>query len=59
LQEPLPALLFGELFSGKESYKAIREAISSFSFFMLGTVFQFIAGGILLYHYLDDMISIL
>ncbi len=45
----------GELFSGKESYKAIREAFSSFSFFMLGTVFQFIAGGILLYHYLDDV----
>ena len=46
----------GELFSGKESYKAIREAISSFSFFMLGTIFQLIVGGALLYRYISHLL---
>ncbi len=49
----------GELFSGKESYKAIRKTISFFSFFMMGTIFQLIVGGVLLYHYLNDIIYIL
>ncbi|MDR3653857.1 MAG: DUF456 domain-containing protein [Paludibacter sp.] len=46
----------GELFAGKESNEAIHHAISSFSFFILGTISQLIVAGILLNHYIDKII---
>ena len=49
----------GELFAGKESNKAIQLAIGSFAFFILGTVSQFIVAGILIYHYVEDLSTVL
>jgi uncharacterized protein YqgC (DUF456 family) len=45
----------GELFAGKESNLAIHHAISSFTFFILGTISQLIVAGILLYYYIDEV----
>lgn len=45
----------GELFAGKESNKAIHQAVSSFAFFILGTISQLIVAGILLYYYITDL----
>lgn len=49
----------GELFSGKDSYQAIQQAIGSFAIFILGTVSQLIVAGILIYHYIADISYIL
>lgn len=49
----------GELFAGKESNDAIHRAVSSFAFFILGTVSQLIVAGILLYYYIDDLSFVL
>jgi uncharacterized protein YqgC (DUF456 family) len=49
----------GELFAGKESNQAIHHAISSFSFFILGTISQLIAAGILIYYYIDNLSYVL
>ena len=51
--------LMGELIAGKESNRAIHEAISSFSFFILGTISQLIVAGILISHYIDEITHIL
>ena len=45
----------GELVAGKESNYAIYHAISSFTFFILGTISQLIAAGILIYYYADNL----
>jgi len=45
----------GELFAGKQSYIAINQAISSFVFFILGTVFQLIVAGLFLQFYIDEL----
>jgi uncharacterized protein YqgC (DUF456 family) len=45
----------GEFFAGKESNIAISHAISSFSFFILGTISQLIVAGILIYYYIDNV----
>lgn len=45
----------GELFAGKESTTAIHHAISSFIFFILGTISQLIVAGILIYYYVDNL----
>ena len=49
----------GELFAGKESNRMIHQAIGSFSFFILGTVSQLIVAGILIYHYIGNIIYFL
>jgi len=49
----------GELFAGKESNQAIHHAISSFSFFILGTISQLIVSGILIYYYIDNLSYVL
>jgi uncharacterized protein YqgC (DUF456 family) len=51
--------LIGELIAGKESNRAIHEAISSFSFFILGTISQLIVAGILIDHYLFNLLTII
>jgi uncharacterized protein YqgC (DUF456 family) len=51
--------LIGELYAGKESDYAINQALSSFSFFILGTISQIIVAGILLYHYIDNLIYVI
>ena len=45
----------GELFAGKDSNTAIHHAISSFTFFILGTVSQLIVAGIMIYYYVDNL----
>ena len=49
----------GELFAGKESNIAIHHAISSFTFFILGTISQLIVAGILIYYYIDNLTYVL
>ena len=49
----------GELYAGKESNQAIHHAISSFSFFILGTISQLIVAGILIYYYIDNLTYVL
>jgi len=49
----------GELFAGKESNHAIYHAISSFAFFILGTISQLIVSGILIYYYVENLSYIL
>lgn len=49
----------GELFAGKESNFAIHHAISSFTFFIFGTISQLIVAGILLNHYINDLSYVL
>jgi len=49
----------GELFAGKESNRMIHQAVGSFSFFILGTVSQLIVAGILIYHYIGNIIYFL
>ena len=51
--------LVGELLAGKESNRAINHAVSSFVFFILGTISQLIVAGILIFHYIDDLTYIL
>ena len=45
----------GELFAGKESNQAIYLSISSFAFFILGTISQLIVSGILIYYYIENL----
>lgn len=45
----------GELIAGKESNKAIHQALGSFSLFIVGTISQLIVCGILLYYYIDNL----
>jgi uncharacterized protein YqgC (DUF456 family) len=49
----------GELFAGKESNTAIHHAISSFTFFIFGTISQLIIAGILIYYYVDNLSYVL
>lgn len=45
----------GEYFAGKESNEAIHHAVSSFAFFILGTIFQLIVCGLFLYQYIENV----
>ena len=45
----------GEFFAGKESNEAIKHAVSSFIFFIIGTIFQVIVCGILGYYYIEEL----
>jgi len=49
----------GEHFAGKESNAAINHALTSFVFFILGTISQLIVAGILAYHYVDAVSYVL
>jgi len=51
--------LLGELIAGKESNRAIHQAVSSFFFFILGTISQLIVAGILIYHYMYNLMSVI
>ena len=51
--------LAGQLLAGKESNRTIRENVSSFVFFILGTISRFAVAGILLYHYVADLTYII
>jgi uncharacterized protein YqgC (DUF456 family) len=44
-----------ELFAGKESNEAIQHAVSSFIYFIIGTIFQVIVCGIMLFYYIDNL----
>ncbi|HJV76922.1 MAG TPA: DUF456 domain-containing protein [Paludibacter sp.] len=47
--------LAGQLLAGKESNRAIRESVSSFTFFIFGNISRFAVAGILFYHYVDSL----
>jgi len=49
----------GELVDGKESNQTFQQAISSFVFFILGTISQLIVSGILIYHYVENVSYVL
>lgn len=45
----------GEFFAGKESNEAISNAVSSFIYFIIGTIFQVIVCGILAYYFFEEI----
>lgn len=45
----------GELFAGKESNEAIHDAVSSFIYFIIGTIFQLIVCGIFAFYFLEEI----
>jgi uncharacterized protein len=49
----------GELFAGKESNAVIHQAIGHFTLFILGTISQIIVAGILIYHYIDNLVYVM
>jgi uncharacterized protein len=51
--------LAGELLASKDSNRAIRETVSSFTFFILGTISQLAVAGILLYYYVDNLMYVI
>ena len=45
----------GEFFAGKESNDAIHQAVSSFVYFIIGTIFQVIVCGIFMFYFIEEI----